>query len=119
MSEDPLRLWARHAYLDEYQRRRRADLKAEGARRIDVTLRCQALDDYATVRRETLNRFGIEHGLWGVTKTLPYGRTVKLPSSRLPDTEVIKIALDHAAHAIREDAAQAAKRGLISFLAGE
>jgi hypothetical protein len=44
------RRWARRQYLTKHEQERRARAKAEGARRIDVTLSAQALDDYATVR---------------------------------------------------------------------
>ena len=39
----------RRDYLTEYEQERRRQAKAEGSRRIDVTLNAKALDDYATV----------------------------------------------------------------------
>jgi hypothetical protein len=54
--------WRRRQYLTRYEQGRRAIAKAEGARRIDVTLDAKALDDYATVRSylKGLNRFSSE-----------------------------------------------------------
>ena len=43
------RRWARRQYLTGYEQERRRQAKAEGSRRIDVTLNAKALDDYATV----------------------------------------------------------------------
>jgi hypothetical protein len=119
MTDNPLRRWARRAYLDEHQRQRRADLKAEGARRIDVTLRGKALDDYATVRAwlEGLNRLGIERGIFTKPKTGPDGMTFTVPPFRLSDTEVIKMALSRAASAIWEDEERARKQGLRQMIA--
>ena len=39
--------WHRREYLRQHEKQRRAGLKAEGARRVDITLRGKALDDYA------------------------------------------------------------------------
>jgi len=53
-NDDPwagLRRWHRREYLRQHEKQRRATLKTEGARRIDVTLRGEMLDDYATVRQ--------------------------------------------------------------------
>jgi hypothetical protein len=95
------RRWARREYLTKHERQRRAKAKAEGARRIDVTLSAKALDDYATVRRyiEGLNRIASERKLLGFP-------------IRLSDVEIINRALDKAASAIPEDDHQAAKAGL-------
>jgi hypothetical protein len=45
------RRWLRRMYLTRHQAQRRASLKAEGARRIEVTLRGASLDHYAVVCR--------------------------------------------------------------------
>jgi hypothetical protein len=87
--DDPwagLRRWHRCEYLRQHEKQRRAGLKAEGARRIDITLRGKALDDYATVRLyvEGLNQLIAE-------------REIKQPPIRLSDTEIIKMALSYAA----------------------
>lgn len=86
------RRWARRKYLTEHERHRRETAKAEGARRIDVTLSAKALDDYETVRcwLERLNRIAVE-------------RNSPMPPFRLSATEIITTALDHAASAILED----------------
>ena len=78
--------WHRREYLRQHEKQRRAGLKAEGARRIDITLRGKALDDYATVRRyvEGLNQLIAE-------------REIKQPPLRLSDAEIIKMALSYAA----------------------
>jgi hypothetical protein len=60
---------------------------------------------------EGLNRLVIERGFRGITKTLPDGRTVKLPEIRLSDTEVIKMALSYA-----HWDAWARKQGLVTML---
>jgi hypothetical protein len=86
--DDPwagLRRWHRREYLRQHEKQRCAGLKAEGARRTDITLRGKALDDYATVRRyvEGLNQLIAE-------------REIKQPPLRLSDTEIIKMALSYA-----------------------
>jgi hypothetical protein len=105
---DPIqdfRRWRRRQYLTRYEQGRRAIAKAEGARRIDVTLDAKALDDYATVRSylKGLNRFSSERKLpgWPV---------------RLSATEIIRLALDRAAWSIRDDEYEAAKSGGRRFL---
>jgi hypothetical protein len=95
--DDPrqyFRRFARRGYLRQHENQRRADAKAQGARRIDVTLQDDALEHYDTVRRylQGLNRFAAK-------------------TTRLSATEVIKLALDRAAAAILEDDAKAAKSG--------
>jgi hypothetical protein len=45
------RRWLRRLYLTRHQAQRRAALKAEGARRVEVTLRGAALDNYAVLCR--------------------------------------------------------------------
>jgi hypothetical protein len=100
---------ARRQYLTEHEHQRRARAKAEGARRVDVTLSGQALDDYATVRLyvEGLNRWFAEHPM-----RLSNGESVKTPPIRLSDTEIITLALSRAASAIHDEDDQAAKAGL-------
>jgi hypothetical protein len=85
------RRWGRRDYLRKHANQRRAAARAEGARRIDVTLRGKALRDYATVRRyiEDLNRIASERKILGWP-------------IRLSDTEIINVALDRAASAICE-----------------
>ena len=86
------RRWARREYLTKHEKQRRAMARAEGARRIDVTLNAEALDDYATVRSflEGVNRIMAERNLPGT----PF---------RLSATEVINAALRQAAAAIQEE----------------
>jgi hypothetical protein len=86
------RPWARWEYLTKHEKQRRAMAKAEGARRIDVTLNAEALDDYATVRSflEGVNRIMAERNLPGTL-------------FRLSATEVINAALRQAAAAIQEE----------------
>jgi hypothetical protein len=93
MITDNLRRWHRQDYLRRHEQQRRAKLKAEGARRVDVTLRGDMLDNYVTVRSyiEQLNRI-ISEGNFSI------------PPIRLSDTEVIKIALSRAASAIEDEA---------------
>jgi len=103
--DDPwagLRRWHRREYLRQHEKQRHGGWKAEGARRIHVTLRGKALDDYATVRRyvEGLNQLIAE-------------REIKQPPIRLSDTEIIKMALSYAADAMREAHDKAAKQGLV------
>jgi len=66
-------------------------MKAEGARRIDITLQREMLDNYAVVRGylEYLNQLGSERGFPNLF--------------RLSDTEVINMALKHAAQSIAEE----------------
>jgi hypothetical protein len=103
----------RRDYLTEYEHERRTRAKAEGARRVDVTLSGQALDDYAIVRLyvEGLNRWFAEHPM-----RLSNGESVKTPPIRLSDSEIITMALSRAASAIHDDDDQAAKAGLRRFL---
>ncbi len=68
----------RREHLRKHEDQRRATAKAEGPRRIDVTLRGKVLnDDYATVRRyiEGLSRLWIERNALSI---------------RLSDTEIIR-----------------------------
>ena len=99
------RRWGRRQYLTRYEQERRAMAKAEGARRIDVTLDAKALDDYATVLAylKHMNRLMAERNI----PALPF---------RLSATEVIRMALDQAAQSIRDDENEAAKSGRRRFL---
>jgi hypothetical protein len=93
------RRWARRQYLTKHEQQRRTRAKAEGARRIDVTLRGQMLEDFERVKQwlDGVNRIGIERGIYNRPKTMPDGRTVTIPPPRLSDTEIIKSALSLAA----------------------
>jgi hypothetical protein len=97
-----LRRLRRREYLRQYALTRRAELKAEGARRLDVTLKGDALDDYETVKQylEEFNQ---------LLSTKPFrhpatGLNCIIPPVRLSDTEIIKAALRRAADDIREEA---------------
>jgi hypothetical protein len=107
MTDNPaaLKRLVRREYLRNHEAQRRAVDRAEGARRIDVTLRGAMLDDYATVRRyiEGLNRHLV-------------ARKISLPPIRLSDTEIIKTALSYAAQAMREEDEKAGKSGLATML---
>jgi len=107
MQEDPIAEFRRHSrreYLRHRKQASRAAARKAGARRIDVTLKGQALNDYETVRSyiEELNRQGIANGVMGVSKQLPDGRVIAMRPIRLSETEVIAMALTWAARAIRE-----------------
>jgi hypothetical protein len=93
MSEG-LRKLRRREYLRRHAANRRTTAKADGARRIDVTLRGEMLDNYAVVRGylEHLNQLEPLRRLFG-----------DAPAFRLSDTEVINMALDRAASAITEE----------------
>lgn len=97
-----LKLLFRREYLRQHQEARRAAERQDGARRIDVTLKGQMLDDYATVRRyiEGLNRLIRE-------------RNMKIPPIRLSDTEVIRTALSYAAATMREEDDKAGLRTML------
>ena len=101
MAQSPDQKWYRREYLRLHAANRRADAKAEGARRIDVTLRGKSLDDYETVRTyiEHLNRLMAERPIRDPRTGLKWN----LPLRRLSDNEVIRMALDYAATAMRED----------------
>jgi hypothetical protein len=100
------RRWERRQYLTHYEQERRARAKAEGARRVDVTLDAKALDDYATVLAylKGINRF-----MAGMKKPLP--------PTRLSDTEVIRLALSYAAATMRDEDDEAIKTGRRRMLA--
>jgi hypothetical protein len=106
---DPgLRRFLRREYLRNHAQARRAAAKSEGARRIDVTLHGEALDNYETVRQylKGIERLGAER----IKSWRPRRRPIS-------DTEVIRMALDRAAAAMREDDEKAAKQGLVQILA--
>jgi hypothetical protein len=105
-----LRRWHRREYLRRYEQECRHADKRAGARRIDVTLRGETLDDYAVVRRwiEGLNRFVVARNI----------ELLKMHPVRLSDGEVIRIALRYAASAMHEDFEQA-KFGKVRFLDDE
>ena len=107
MAEDPIaefRRRQRREYLRHRKQESRATARKAGARRIDVTLKGQALQDYEVVRRyiEELNRQGLANGVMGVPKQLPDGRVIAVRPIRLSDAEVIAMALTWATRAIRE-----------------
>jgi hypothetical protein len=98
-----LRQWRRRQYLARHARDQRAIARQEGARRIDVTLKGQALDDFAEVRswlEGELN--GFINSINEKTRREHALRNI-LPLSRLSDREVIEKALDRAASEIREE----------------
>ena len=97
----------RRDYLTEYEQERRRQAKAEGSRRIDVTLDAQALDDYATVLAY----------LKGMNRLMVERFNKPLPPTRLSDTEVIRLALSHAAASMRDDDDEAIKTGRHRMLA--
>ena len=72
-----MRQWLRRIYLRQHAEQRRAAAKAAGAKRIDVTLQGDALDDYERVKAwlDGVNRVAIERGIYNTKKTLPDGRT--------------------------------------------
>jgi hypothetical protein len=93
-----LRKWHRREYLRRHAANRRAAAKAEGARRIDITLRGEMLDNYAVVRSyiEHLNQLVTARGIAALGNA---------PAFRLSDIEVIATALRLAAEAITEEQA--------------
>jgi len=107
---DELRRFRRQAYLRQHQEQRRAAERRDGARRIDVTLKGDMLDDYATVRRyiDGFNRVARE-----IADRNPRSPILPIRSS---DTEVIRMALSHAAAAMREEQKKAQKAGQRSLL---
>jgi hypothetical protein len=109
MTEDPIaefRRRLRREYLRHRKQESRAAARKAGARRIDVTLKGQALANYETVRTylQQLNTQGIANGVMNQPKQLPDGKVITVRPIRLSDTEVIAMALMRAARAIREAA---------------
>jgi hypothetical protein len=89
----------RRQYLTEHEQERWRQAKAEGARRIDVTLTAKALDDYAIVRSylKGLNRIMAERNMG--------------PPFRLSAAEVVAMALSYAAAVMLEEDDREAKAG--------
>jgi hypothetical protein len=100
-----LRRLNRREYLRQHAEARRAADKVSGARRIDVTLRGEGLDDFEAVKHylEGVNRIGIERGIFGAPRTAPNGTSYTIPPHRLSDTQIIKTALGLAASKIDDD----------------
>jgi hypothetical protein len=108
MNDDQIqyfRRWRRRDYLTRYEQERRAGAKAEGARRIDVTLDAEMLENYATVQAylKGMNRLFAQ-------------RNIRAAPFRLSATEVIRMALKRAADSIRDDEEDAIKYGMQRFL---
>jgi len=105
MINSEMRQWFRRIYLRQHAQQRRATAKAAGAKRIDVTLQGNALDDYARVKEwlDATNRMAIERGIYNTPKTLPDGRTVTITAPPLSATEIIRSALMLATSAIEDD----------------
>jgi hypothetical protein len=95
MADDAFRGYHRREYLRRYASMRRAALKRDGARRIDVTLEGRDLDHFDQVKQwvERLNRIGVERGFYGGPLTRTDGRTFTVPPARLSDREIISTAL--------------------------
>jgi hypothetical protein len=98
MTDDAGDAGYRREYVRRHAQARRAAARQEGARRIDVTLKADALDNYATVRRY----------IEAIDKLID--RNPKIPRRHRPisDTDVINWALNKAAEAIwqNEEAAR-------------
>jgi len=105
MTDPEMRQWLRRIYLRQHAEQRRAAAKATGAKRIDVTLQGDALDDYERVKDwlDNVNRVAIERGIYNTKKTLPDGRTYTVPAPPLSATEIIRSALRLAAGAIEDE----------------
>jgi len=75
MTDPEMRQWLRRIYLRQHAEQRRAAAKATGAKRIDVMLQGDALDDYERVKDwlDNVNRVAIERGIYNTKKTLPTG----------------------------------------------
>ena len=105
MTDPELRRWYRQIYHREYAENRRAAAKAAGAKRIDVMLQGDVLDNYERVKDwlDGVNRLAIERGIYNKPKTLPDGRTYTVPAPPLSATEIIRSALRLAAGAIEDE----------------
>jgi hypothetical protein len=105
MTDPEMRHWLRRIYLRQHAEQRRATAKAAGAKRIDVTLQSDALDDYERVKAwlDRLNRTMIERGVYNTPRTLPDRRTYTVPAPPLSATEIIRSALRLAAGAIEDE----------------
>jgi hypothetical protein len=95
----------RKEYLRRHAEARRAGAKRDGARRIDVTLQGDALDNFKRVKQwlDGNNRIGIERGFYNTPKTLSDGMVFTVPPRRLSDPEIIKTALMLATVAIEKE----------------
>lgn len=95
-----LRRWQTREYLRQHAANRRADAKADGARRIDVTLRGEDLDDFEQVKRwlDGVNRLAAERSF-----TTPDGTRHVIPPGRLSDAEIIRQALRFATAWIEQE----------------
>jgi hypothetical protein len=100
------RRWARRQYLTGYEQERRRQAKAEGSRRIDVTLNAKALDDYATVLAY----------LKGLNRHMAKFNNPVWEPFRLSTAEVINTALSYAANTMIEEDDRNAKSGLRRML---
>jgi len=100
-----LRRLLRRDYLTRHARDRRAADRENGARRIDVTLRGTALDDYAAVKAwlDEVNQHAIKRGIYNRERTAPEGVSFTLRPARLSDNEVIRAALSLASSAIEDE----------------
>ena len=105
MINSEMRQWFRRIYLRQHAQQRRATAKAAGAKRIDVTLQGNSLDDFERVKQwvDGVNRDAIERGIYNTPETLPDGRTFMVPAPRLSDPEIIRAALRLATSAIEDD----------------
>ena len=73
-----LRRWHSQIYLRQHAEQRRAAAKAAGAKRIDVTLQGDALEDYKRLKGwlDRINRVMIERGFYNKPRSSPTaGRT--------------------------------------------
>ena len=100
-----LRRWFRQEYLRQHAADRRAADKAAGAKRIDVTLRGDAIADYERVKGwlDENNRMMIERRVYNTPRTLPDGTTFTISPTTLSATEIIQVALGLAASKIEDE----------------
>jgi hypothetical protein len=108
MSDDalaPFRRWHRQDYLRRHAQQRRAAAREAGARRIDVTLTGEALDNYAEVRAwlEEINEHCLRINRDNAERFKGTGRNTVLVPRRLSDPEVIRAALELAANKIADE----------------
>ena len=105
MINSDMRQWFRRIYLRQHAQQRRATAKEAGAKRIDVTLQGNTLDDYERVKEwlDRLNRLMIERGVYNTPRTLPDGRTFTERTIPLSATEIIRSALMLATSKIEDD----------------
>jgi hypothetical protein len=105
MTDVGLRRLYRQEYLRQHAEQRRAAAKVAGAKRIDVTLQGDALDDYERIKDwlDRINHVMIERGVYNKPRTLPDGRTFTETPIPLSATEIIRSALSLAVSAITDD----------------